>query len=257
MSDNNLPNSVETSSSKTIDPIDSLVEICLVDKTLQEAVLKRLLENDSVKTNLVKMLKIAISNSKTSYYTQEAALAIKGLVDEMIVDKIDRQFNYSDYPTYSPSTTKQKLYMGIKYLVEHLDTEDGKYHKWREDTEIQEVKEGGVPIGILIRQAVPLHERRLPKFIARKVIDGTVSGEASKPYVKGNNTANLWKTVIIEFMESDKVDIDIREVVLNQEDKDWIKNLFLDPGIFVVKVTSVRILIKKIPEYPLERVSIE
>lgn len=99
---------------------EQLTQLVILAK--DDPILRRKLTND-------------LGLKKGPYYTIQQAKRIKGVVDEMIEDKMDREFRIADFPQYTFSTLRQKIYGGLQYLTEQMDT-NNKYSKWRSQVEV-------------------------------------------------------------------------------------------------------------------------
>lgn len=83
------------------------------------------------------------SKSVKSYYTEKEAKELIPIIDAMMVDKEDREFRFEDFSAYwKPNTVWIKLNQALKYLVDHLDTEDHKYRSFRDQIQVRRTKNG-------------------------------------------------------------------------------------------------------------------
>lgn len=77
-----------------------------------------------------------------SYYKPVYALQVKSVIDLMLQDKKDREWKFADFPNMRPKTLKLRVWQGIRYLIDCLDTPDKTYAKFWEVTVIETTRTG-------------------------------------------------------------------------------------------------------------------
>lgn len=209
---------------------------------LKSALVKSLLGDDlAERKHTIKALG-GYNSNQMGYYNEESALKVKEIVDEMIKEKdCEFELRYSDYPGYKANTLRKKLHEGLRYLVEKLDPTQ-EYAKWRANIEVQAIKIKGQDIGIKFAYINEAKVRKL-KFSLRKVPKEVEPGMVIISDAE-------WKQTILDFMDSEHQSIALTDLNLNKDDKNWINNLFTNPGDFVVKVTTVGIKINRAANWP-------
>lgn len=82
--------------------------------------------------------------SNYSYYNRDTGTMVKRIVDIMLADteRKDQELYTKDFKTVSRNSLQMRLWQGFKYLVERMDTADGKYTKARQQIAIRKSGNG-------------------------------------------------------------------------------------------------------------------
>lgn len=122
--------------------------------------------------------------SRTSYYNEKFGNHMKSVADTMIEFRTDQCFHFSDFPGLNPNTLYLRIWQGIKYLRDRMDTEEGKYKVWYSQTKT--TREPNV--GVLISWKEPFRDNMQVPFKPR-----AVKSPAETP---------MWKDEIDKFLSS-------------------------------------------------------
>jgi hypothetical protein len=178
-------------------------------------------------------------SSTASYYKKEYAVEIKIYIDK-ILENPDHDIRISHIlARRSVKTVLQRLTQGWLYLIQNMDTEDGKYAKARELIEIRkDYNAEGKLIGLRL-----VHTGRA-KIRDFQPLDGEI---VPKVEIK-----NEWKNDLEEFMENsvDGEKFSRDKLDLSEADMEYIMRSFARLNNFhVVKLTKskVEILHKETP----------
>lgn len=123
-----------------------------------------------------------------SYYTEENAKALQGVVDAMMKDGIPRKFTKAKYKR-EVETLLKMIGRGFLYLADHLDP-DGKYRKFRKRVVIHRDDANEAVILYFKFKHVDTYTTGVEKIDERK----------HKP----ERAATDWQTPLDEFIESGK-----------------------------------------------------
>lgn len=221
--------------------------------------LRNLIAQDPVLAKDLRKILGVSKKQETPYYNRASALVMKQLVDDMIADHCSRELFFADFPEHAPTSVRQRIFGGLKYLIDEMD-EDGKYSVWRNNVEVQIIrtKEEG-EIGIRIVEIEEDSERKLNFFLRNiRVLPKEVKALRGENVVmQPSMKSNEWKEIITEFIESEHSDVTLSDLNLSQMDKEWLQNLFAATDEFVVRVTTKKIkIIRGMPEEE-ERIKIE
>jgi len=73
--------------------------------------------------------------SRATYYTEEYAMQVKRVLDNILQDKQDRLWRYEDWKQFSPTTVYLRINQSLRYLLDYMDA-DGRYKKLMSTLEI-------------------------------------------------------------------------------------------------------------------------
>lgn len=178
-----------------------------------------------------------------TYYNKNSAIAVKVVADEMLLDRCDREIREEDFAgRWKVETLRQKFYSGINYLLDHLDTPDKKYDKWYREIKIKKDDKKGI---LYIRFTKPEDDQFL-QFRAHKIVPTSEAFTGLTPAqinqkVKINN--GEWKSKLTELMSELPADksFTIADIVLSDDDIEYVRNLFYDLPDFTVHINMHRI----------------
>ena len=162
---------------------------------------------------------------KGGYYNEKEAKMLMQHLDDISVDKEDREFRYDDYPQWTPNTIWAKINQAIKYIIDNLDPE-GKYTTIRNHVKISR-EETGVQFHWVENQNAN------EGWIAHKIKDG-------------RKMLENYKTKVYRFMEesNEGEELDLKEgLSLTDDEVDQMKAFLSDSPIFLAFVSSNRIKI--------------
>lgn len=172
--------------------------------------------------------------SSKNFYLEKEAKSLLPIIDEMIADKQDREFLFSDMPHWKPNTIFIKLNQAVRYICDNMDTEDNKYKVFRSCVQIKK-QENGILFHYV---ADPGYRDRL--WTAHKVEKG----------VEKVIPVETWKSKVQDFMLDSKVGdfLNIKELTLNEEDLLYLKTIFHETKNFLCKFTETEIKIAHIED---------
>lgn len=160
----------------------------------------------------------------------KVALSLIPILDAMMEDKKDRLFKKSDYPNIQKSTLKQRLFDGLKTILENHDPE-GKYLSFRELFEVTEI-----PAGFKFR------------FVGGYSM---VTGELKCHVVEEGEfeeTQAEWKSDLYNYLEDDarwKAPYEYKGVI-SEEDKEMLQGMFGSNDHFAAVIEPNRLKVVKI-----------
>lgn len=175
------------------------------------------------KLNKGKILKSDIVD-KGGYYNEKEATGLIPYLDEIMVDKEDRELRYEDYTKWSPNTLWAKINQAMKYIIDNLDPE-GKYRELRTHLRISKEE-----TGIFFRYS---EQTSADGWILYKVKDS-------------KKMLDNYKTRVYKFMETSEEgeELDIKEnLSLTTEEVEQMKELFSESPIFMAYISPTRIKI--------------
>lgn len=171
-----------------------------------------------------------VTETTSPYYKETEALLLKPALDDMIADENHQaiEFRFEEYVGYyKPNTLYNKILQSFKYIVDHYDTPDFKYKKFRDSVSISK-EESGVLIswksGTTQRTTTP------PFGFSRvhKVAEDT-----------------KWKEVLLEYLSAENVKpLTITEISLTPEQITWAESLIAEQPYYtgVVSATKIKIV---------------
>jgi len=106
--------------------------------------------------------------SNAPYYREVYALEVKAVIDRMLVDRLDSCYDYEHFKKIGMNrdTVYTRVYQGIRYLLDNLDTEDHKYARFMEMVRLE--RDRGV--GVVLRFIPEFREANVSSFTPTKVI---------------------------------------------------------------------------------------
>jgi hypothetical protein len=120
-----------------------------LDRNQVKEALKALLNDPEIKASAVdaiteKKPKSFAPRSVAPYYKERFAKQIRDVLDAMVLDREPRMFHYESFPSHSPDSLYLRINQSFRYLYEHMDTEDKKYFKLKEEINVSRVRGKGV-----------------------------------------------------------------------------------------------------------------
>lgn len=172
------------------------------------------------------------------YYREKFALEIKNVLDEMIADvavdpnKADRMFRYDVFTKLSGHSLYIKIHQSVSYLIDKLDTPDGKYRKFRALIDIK--REPGIGV-------------RIAYMPAKNTREETPLTAADKIDTKKNRVQPIiWKQKIEDFFEQSEPGkvLHIKKLTLTEEEQQYVKDMLagIDHYLFRVNSSEIKIL---------------
>ncbi len=150
--------------------------------------------------------------SNPPYYKEKYAMQMKEYVDRMIDLKGDIVFNYKDWED-NGGNTKSTLYarvsQSIRYLIDHLDTIEGKYRNWYDIVRVETKYDSGNKLRIAF-------------------LPGTSGGTKDQAFnpeiVEPPQNMPVWKVRMEDWIESDSAAPFVQEgLILSAEQVAEIK----------------------------------
>lgn len=175
-----------------------------------------------------------MSDSTYTYYTEEYALALKPIVDAMILDKRPRNFSCRKYHKTVGSLEKM-ISRSLNYLVDKLDP-DSRYYKFRRAVKVSKIKNSEVGDSVLLIYKVPMFGVERPAILIDEVTaeEATHHSESKSEFrettlvvvTKKNKEPEKPPTPLFDlqeavdrFLESSEPELILTNLVLTEETK--------------------------------------
>lgn len=174
-----------------------------------------------------------------------AAAQLKPHFEEMMVDRISIELPYENYP-WAKETLKNKVYRAIKYL----SAIDPKFIKFKDETQIDFASDEN---NLIIRYISTISEDTV-RFTIRKREQKTGQFKADGPKEDWRGMVHT----IVEQLETDKAkQISLSNTILSPDDKQWLKDFFLDLDEFTMHCNDKQIFIAKSVKEGEQRITIQ
>lgn len=207
---------------------------------ISNSLIDDLCKNPAILAAIARKLKLSDpeKTTRSPYYCIENANAVLPFVTEMLNDqnKCDIHLMFEEYNGLNPKTIRQKLYGGIRFLVDKMD-DTGKYKEWDKSKIIEEKADRFVIAYAKNKNVIVFNKFR--RVDASTVKEVTINTDI--------------KQSVMSFLDSSTEGTKFAQDNLNLNDNeiDWLENLSFgvkDIFTFSISKTSIRILHGKIPE---------
>ena len=192
----------------------------------------RVLVGDNTPENIARAAIAGNARNNMPYYREHFAQELLPILDGMIADRRTRAFRYDNFPGIRPRSLYLKVYQSFLYVVDMLDTEDAKYLKLHNETEVTKRRDS-VQIRFIEMDRIPLRADTVDEGITKKD----------------------WRNKVDQFVDHGKAGevLLIEKISLSDEEVQDLKDSLLQiPDAALLRIiTGTRIKLIK----PLERTS--
>jgi hypothetical protein len=220
-----------------------------------EILAKILSENPSLRKQFAE--KLNLTSKGHPYYTEESALKVKILADKMMQDHQDVVLPAENFPGYRLNSVKEKLYKGLQYLCDNLDTKELKYRVFQASVQISIVKNKYIVIrfkGVnriggeidFLSAATPANEYFKDKREA-KMLDETEEAKAATTVEEGVTAFYLRSNMDTILNEMQRGERRKYYCDFTQQDIEWFYNLMENNFEFTYDIDNERLIVARVP----------